>query len=250
MTGIETFKKFFKGHTSEYVIIGGTACELLMQADDLSFRATKDIDLVLIIETLTKEFGETFWNYIKEAEYRYINQSTSEPHFYRFSHPKSNDYPFMIELFSKSPEWIQLSEDQVITPIHIDDSISSLSAILLNNDYYAFLKEGTEIIDDISVLKADHIIPFKAKAWLDFNQRKSKGIHVDSKEIKKHKNDIFRLSVLLTQQDHLTLCDSIKKDMQYFLDAMQIEDINLKQLGIIGMSKDELLIFLKHYYDL
>lgn len=30
MVGIDAFKQYFKGHENEYVIIGGTACEILM----------------------------------------------------------------------------------------------------------------------------------------------------------------------------------------------------------------------------
>lgn len=60
MIGIASFKEYFKGFEDQYVIIGGTACEILMSDNSLNFRATKDIDMVLIIETLTKEFCEIF----------------------------------------------------------------------------------------------------------------------------------------------------------------------------------------------
>ena len=78
-----------------------------------------------------------------------------------------------------------------IVPIHIDNSISSLSAILLNESYYNFLINGTGVTDGMSVLNAEHIIPFKAKAWLDLTERKANGEHVDSRDIKKHKNDVL-----------------------------------------------------------
>lgn len=65
MIGIESFKQYFKGFENQYVIIGGTACELLMSDQELDFRATKDIDMVLIVETLSKEFGEIFGNMCK-----------------------------------------------------------------------------------------------------------------------------------------------------------------------------------------
>lgn len=38
------------------------------------------------------------------------------------------------------------------------------------------------------------LIPFKMKAYLDLSMRKKNGEHVDSKNIKKHKNDVFRLA--------------------------------------------------------
>lgn len=101
MIGIESFKQYFKGFENQYVIIGGTACELLMSEQELDFRATKDIDMVLIVETLSKEFGEIFWKYVQDAGYEHINKGTGEAEFYRFSDPKSPNYPKMIELFSR-----------------------------------------------------------------------------------------------------------------------------------------------------
>lgn len=98
---IDSFKQYFKGFENQYVIIGGTACELLMSDQELDFRATKDIDMVLIVETLSKEFGEIFWKYVQDAGYQHINKSTGKAEFYRFSNPKSPNYPKMIELFSK-----------------------------------------------------------------------------------------------------------------------------------------------------
>lgn len=62
VTGIDSFKEWFKGYEEQYVIIGGTACDILMTEEGLDFRATKDIDLVLIIEALDVNFGKNFGN--------------------------------------------------------------------------------------------------------------------------------------------------------------------------------------------
>ena len=141
VTGIDSFKEWFKGYEEQYAIIGGTACDILMTEGGLDFRATKDIDLVLIIEALDVNFGKNFWEYVKQAGYEHCNKSSGVPQFYRFSHPISNQYPTMIELFTRKLDAIQLPEDTVITPLPIDEDISSLSAILLDDDYYEFLKQ-------------------------------------------------------------------------------------------------------------
>ena len=183
MIGIASFKEYFKGFEDQYVIIGGTACEILMSDNSLNFRATKDIDMVLIIETLTKEFCEIFWQYINDAGYEHISKATNKSEYYRFSNPKSPDYPKMIELFSRKQDRLLSSIKHNIIPIHIDDEVSSLSAILLDNTYYNFLTEGISKIDGISILNAEHIIPFKAKAWIDLTYRKEHGELIDSKDI-------------------------------------------------------------------
>ena len=45
VTGIDSFKEWFKGSEEQYAIIGGTTCDILMTEEGLDFRATKDIDL-------------------------------------------------------------------------------------------------------------------------------------------------------------------------------------------------------------
>ncbi len=77
--GIESFKEWFADYSDQYAIIGGTACDLLMSEGGLDFRATKDIDMVLIIESLTPAFGARFWEYIIAARYEHKNKSTGEP---------------------------------------------------------------------------------------------------------------------------------------------------------------------------
>jgi len=57
----------------------------------------------------------------------------------------------MIELFSRKPEKMNLSLDAMLTPIHISDSVASLSAILLNDAYYKLLLAGKSVVGGYSV---------------------------------------------------------------------------------------------------
>ena len=116
----------------------------------------------------------------------------------------------MIEIFSRNPDFIILEDDAVLTPLLIDDEISSLSAILLNEAYYELLKTGQKMVDGIPVLSPTCLIPFKAKAWLDLKERKLNGEQVDSKNIKKHKNDVFRLALLITANGYTLSARSIE----------------------------------------
>lgn len=250
VNGFTTFKGQFKGYEDQYVIIGGTACDLIMESEELPFRATKDIDIVLIVESMTAEFGRRFWEYITEAGYEHLNKSSGKVQFYRFTSPKSKDYPYMIELFSKNPEFIVLSDDAILTPLPIDDEVSSLSAILLNEAYYELLKEGHTVIDGIPVLKPTCLIPFKAKAWLDLNERKAVGEHVDSKNIRKHKNDVFRLAQLLTADTRQSITPEIAEDMKSFLTAMESEDVDLKSISVRGTDKKTIMSMMYRCYGL
>ena len=156
----------------------------------------------------------------------------------------------MIELFSRKPDAIILPEDAALTPLPIGEDISSLSAILLNDDYYDFLKQGRVRVSEVTVLDTPYMIPFKAKAWLDLSQRKASGETVDSKNIRKHKNDVFRLAELLDQnQEPLSdIPATVKNDMLTFLKRMVSEDVDLKQLGIKGKTKESVLDQLRDIY--
>ena len=43
--GLERFRDAFAAHVHQYTLIGGTACDLLLEQVDLPFRATKDLDI-------------------------------------------------------------------------------------------------------------------------------------------------------------------------------------------------------------
>lgn len=164
--------------------------------------------------------------------------------------PSSREYPYMIELLSGRADAIELPEDAVLTPLPLDDEISSLSAILMDADYYQFLREGKVVLNDIPVLDAAHLIPFKAKAWLDLTERSRNGEHVDSKNIRKYKNDVFRLSILLTSDIRVILSAAIRSDLEKFFSAMETETIDLKAFGIRSQSQQEILQKLKAIYGL
>lgn len=248
--GIESFREWFRGYEEQYAIIGGTACDLLMTDEGLDFRATKDIDLVLIVEAIDAAFGKRFWEYINTAEYVYRNKSTGEPQFYRFTDPRSREYPAMIELFTRKQDAIILPEEAILSPLPLDEEVSSLSAILLDDNYYDFLRQGRVQVAGVTVLDAPYLIPFKAKAWMDLLERKAVGEQVDSRNIRKHKTDVFRLTELLNQNEEtiIHVPDTILTDMKIFTERMASEDVDLKQLGIYDKTKEDILDELRSLY--
>ena len=88
------------------------------------------------------------------------------------------------------------------------------------------------------------------KAWLDLSDRKKAGEQVDSRNIRKHKNDVFRLTELLdeSQKPLSTVPKTVRKDMQVFLERMTEEEIDLKQLNIRGKTKETILKQLQAIY--
>jgi hypothetical protein len=134
--GIEIFREYFKEHAHQYVLIGGTACDILMDDLGSSFRATKDLDVVLIIESFDAKFSEQLWKFINDGGYEHREKETSRNQFYRFIKPKNSSFPKQIELFCKLPDVIELGLNQRYTPLVVNDNIISLSAILLESIKY------------------------------------------------------------------------------------------------------------------
>lgn len=246
--GLDTFREYFRGFENQYVLIGGAACDILFANNEGQFRATRDLDIVLIVEALTPEFGEKFWEFVEAGQYRNKATSVGKPQFYRFDKPEKEAYPKMIELFARTD--FELKEMDGLTPIHIDDEVSSLSAILLNEDYYNVLLAGREVVQELSVLRPEYLILFKAKAYLDLSDRKEKGENVDSRDIRKHKNDILRIAVEFVLESVTTLPTTVIKDMEQFIIRLEAEPFDAGVLKNYGVGNEELVDNLRKLYNM
>jgi hypothetical protein len=98
-------------------------------------------------------------------------------------------------------------------------------------------------------LDAAYLIPFKAKAWMDLTDRKAAGEHVESKNIKKHKNDVFRLTELIDTTAKIVAPQGVYADIQEFIYRMKNENVNIEQLGVVGRTKEKILEELKVMYE-
>ncbi len=83
-------------------------------------RATDDIDMILVIEKMTPEFGQRFWGFIALGEYetRQRKRGDKEPvtELFRFINPKAG-FPVQIELLSKYPDVLGEPTGFHLTPI-------------------------------------------------------------------------------------------------------------------------------------
>ncbi len=86
---------------------------------------------------------------------------------------------------------------------------------LLDDGYYNSFTVKIDI-DGISTVPAEIIVPLKARAWLDLIGRRDAGEKVDSNDIKKHKNDVFRLFQVIEPDKRLSLPEVIKNEYAAF----------------------------------
>ena len=213
-----------------------------------NFRATKDLDIVLIVEALSEEFARRFWQFIREGGYKINRRSDGIPRFYRFEKPENREYPAMLELFTRrAVDWID--QEATLEPLPLGEDLSSLSAIILNESYYQMVRQGKDRIGGVTVLGAECLIPLKAKAWQDLSQAKSER-HIDKRDINKHKNDIVRLTTLLSVGSRFALPEEVKNDMDRFLAEYIENPVQPRELGLKGVTSDQIVSRLREVYGL
>ena len=248
--GLDRFREYFAPYGGQYVLIGGTACDLAMEEVGLSFRATQDLDMVLCAEALTDDFISVFWDFVKSGGYSSREKPDGGKEFYRFRNPSEAGFPKELELFCQRPQFLTLSPDCNLTPIPAGEEVSSLSAILLDENYYAWIRQGDRIVEGIHMVGAEYLIPLKMKAWLDLSARVASGEQIDSRKIRKHSNDVFRLYTILSPVPIPSVSQGIKVDVAGFIKKIQAEVIDFKNLGLGNLAMSEVLSDLRAIYDI
>jgi len=247
--GLKSFAERFKDYTDCFTVIGGAACDILMTDTAATFRDTRDIDMILIVEDKFPEFAKVFWDYIKEAGYKYGWKSSEKMHFYRFTEPKMG-YPVQIELFSRNPEH-KFNETTRIIPVPIDeDDVSSLSAMLLDDNYYNLMLEGRTVVNGVPVLDSAYLMVFKMYAFLNLDNEKKNGKFVKERDYKKHKNDVFRLMQIVDKNKRIELVPEIKETVVSFCEFMKNQEVSYKGLGIPLSDKDTDLVAIKEIFSI
>lgn len=101
VSGIETFKNWFQDYPTRYVIIGGTACNLIFAEYGAPERATHDIDMVIVAEAFDREFYSRFVEFVKAGGYQHKNKA-EKYELYRFEKPLDAAFPPKVRAFEPS----------------------------------------------------------------------------------------------------------------------------------------------------
>jgi hypothetical protein len=222
--GLDLFREHFVDYRNAFVLIGGVACHEWLSTQGLPFRGTKDMDMVLIVEALDAAFVKRFWEFIEAGKYRGRYKAEDLRELYRFDEPEDEGYPAMIEIFSRKPANIDLAEGQHIVPIKLDEDSASLSAILLNDDYYELVRQQHNEEKNLPFANPAALIPLKARAWLDLTERAAKGEEGKGKDIAKHRTDVFRIAATLPGEAGPTIPGAVQEDLRKFLATFPVEN--------------------------
>jgi hypothetical protein len=221
--GLDLFRNRLGSFEGSFVLIGGAACDEWFTIQGLPFRTTKDLDIVLLIEVIDQNFVTAMHEFVDAGGYQIRHRTDGVPILYRFANPADDMFPFMLELFSRNPDKLILAEGQTILPVNVEPDHHSLSAILLDVAYYRLIQTEYELRDGIRFATVTSLIPLKARAWLDLTTRRDRGEKIDSKDIDKHRSDVFRLAGTLPGEPGPQLADAITADIAQFLGAFPDE---------------------------
>lgn len=257
--GIERIREYLGAFKSNYVIIGGTATNINLDDNDLIGRTTHDIDMIVVCEAMSAEYITQFWKMVRDAGYQPGVIRTDDGFkrtFYRFDNPKDKTFPKYIELFCRVPDSISIPDD--IHLVHLsneEDYLSSFSAVMMDEEYYKFAVSHATELQGVQVLDKFALIVLKAKAYVSNFNRKAAGGHVQQDDIDKHKKDVYRLSFILDEKnDRVELPETMKKDMNIFIEYIEKNPINTKSLskymGAADLPQAELVARLKQVFSL
>jgi len=215
--GLDLFRERFRPFQGMMTLIGGAACDEWFTTNGMNFRPTDDLDLVIMMGEVNQPFINAVRAFVEEGKYKISERSNGVPILYRFVDPANLDFPAKLEFCSRKPEEFELSDGQKYIPISNALGSHSLSAILLDDAYFGLIQVHHDERDGLWVANATSLIPLKAHAWLNLTKAKEAGETVDSGNIKKHRNDVFRLAATLPAVVGPVLPESIKIDLVSFL---------------------------------
>ena len=244
MDGLNKFKEYFAGYADNYVVIGGVACGLYADMFAQNPRVTHDIDTVLVVEALTHDFVVQFWQFVKDAGYKLQETSAGKHEHFRFRFPSSEDFPEQVELFSRDIGLLTTPEGARLTPIPMDEDLSSLSAILMNDAYYHYTISHCELVEGVHVAKPESLICLKCRAYVDLATRRAEGESIDSRKVNKHKRDVFRLVAMLAANQSFAVPHDLYQDILVFAEMVRSDMPNpdmLKAIGIYNTTAEDVL---------
>lgn len=209
--GLSHFQNYCKDFDDHYVVVGGFATVMLLDEEfgNDHGKATFDIDLVLLTNN-SIELSRKIKQYVKDGKYKIQIGEKDQYKYYRFLEPEEENFAKEIELFALNENNLELEELQRIIPIDPEDGAYSLSAIMLDPEYFEMIKNNVDKSGIAPSTNTQATMMLKISAFYDLKER-------DDKKWKKHRRDILKLSLLLTGEEKIQLKGRMKQDFDSFI---------------------------------
>lgn len=104
-----------------------------------------------------------------------------------------------------------------LTPIPIGDEVPSLSAILIDEEFYYFALAHSVTEDTLPVADTIALMRLKMKAYLNLSDQEPPA---HSSDIRKHMSDVFKLMASGSITESVALSENMKRDVTSFVERM------------------------------
>lgn len=122
-----------------------------------------------------------------------------------------------------------------------------MSAIILDDGYYEFIRKNATSVEGVSTLTALHIILLKMRAHVDNNRLHDKGVRISEKVLRKHRGDVVELASLLSSSTRFPLHGQMRADAEAFFADFEdhvSHETNRKRRSML----EDVLKFLRRVY--
>lgn len=246
--GLDKFRAELGSYSENYIVIGGTACSVILEDAGTEPRVTHDIDMIVVIEHLKTEFVSAFWSFIHQGGYstEKRQRKDGEPAYalYRFRRPSETGYPSQIELLSRHSDALGEPKDIRIEPIPLENYQYSLSAIVLDDDLYRFVVNNSQMLNGIRVASLESLICLKTRAYLNLLKEREAGNQVNSDDIKKHRRDVFLLTAAKTEIEPVAVPVSILETVKEFCQRMNTEESISAMMNALRIDREQIEVYL------
>ena len=195
IAGFDRFEKAFVPHRDAFILIGGTAVQMVLGQYETDkgvanrARVTHDIDLLVVTDRLSAEFTAAFRKFIADGRYD-CYFAKERPHYYRFLNPKDSAYPAKLELLSHS---LLAFPGIRYTPLVVERD-ESMSAMVLDEDLYQYALAHCDERHGFRCLAPEALIVFKSVAYLNLmSEFEATGDARRKNDALKHRHDVFRV---------------------------------------------------------
>lgn len=221
--GLSHFQEYCKEFDEHYVVVGGFATVMLLDEElgEGHGKATFDIDLVLLTNN-SVELSQRIKQYITDGKYDIQVGEKDRYKYYRFNNPKEENFAKEIELFASNENKLELDDKQRILPIDPEEGLYSLSAIMLDPEYFEMIKSNINKSTEAPCTNTQATIMLKMSAFYDLKKR-------EDNKWKKHRRDILKLSLLLTGEEEIKLIGRMKEDFDSFIQHLK-EELDQKSI--------------------
>lgn len=246
--GLDRFRAELGSYSENYIVIGGTACNVVLEKAGTEPRVTHDIDMIVVVEHLTTEFISAFWSFIHQGGYTIEKRQRKdgEPVYalYRFRKPNEAGYPSQIELLARHSDALGEPKEVRIEPILLEDYQYSLSAIVLDDDLYRFVVNNSQMVNGIRVASLESLISLKTRAYLNLLKEREAGNQVNSDDIKKHRRDVFMLAAARTETEPVAVPVSILETVRDFCRQMNNEESISAIMNALRIDREQIEVYL------